>query len=188
MKRSPLATYSRLERHTPIERGEQLRATQWGTRKKHKVESWRDEYLDFPDDDKPKYTAAELGYMAAVRALPCIRCGHDGTDEMPNQASHVTTSADQKGTGMKVPTSQVVSHCFECHPQWEGRSGFCAGWSKERRYRIGARWVKATQATLTPDSDSFDHALDLAELGAGRVVVEATGNWHWVPAWAEVAA
>lgn len=136
--------------------------------------------------DEPKYTAAALGYMAAVRKLPCIRCGREGSEDMPNQASHITLGADQKGTGMKVPTSQVVSHCFDCHTAWDGRSGFCAGWSKVRRYLAGAKWVTKTRDLLTPGVDNFDQALELAERGAGRVVVEKTGAWSWVPAWAEV--
>lgn len=123
--------------------------------------------------------AREAAYVDFVRQLPCIVCAKNG----PSEASHVPTGAGQTGMAMKVPDSQVVPKCRKCHAEWEERRGWCEGWEKAERYDWAQRMVKEVQALVIPGADDFDRALELAEMGLGRIEAHLDGTWAWISCW-----
>ncbi|WP_228730812.1 hypothetical protein [Acinetobacter sp. F9] len=52
--------------------------------------------------------------LAAIRKLPCIRCGNPNS-----QAAHSNSSRDGKGRGIKADDSKTVSLCFKCHAAFD---------------------------------------------------------------------
>lgn len=52
--------------------------------------------------------------LAAIRKLPCIRCGNPDS-----QAAHSNSSRDGKGRGIKADDSKTVSLCFKCHAAFD---------------------------------------------------------------------
>ncbi|MCO8069109.1 hypothetical protein NI468_00940 [Acinetobacter lwoffii] len=48
--------------------------------------------------------------LAAIRKLPCIRCGNPNS-----QAAHSNSSRDGKGRGIKADDSKTVCLCQSCH-------------------------------------------------------------------------
>jgi hypothetical protein len=181
-----------LERRTPIERGESLRATQWGTRpKKPDPTAWRAAFMpEMLAPPAPKYTAFEIAWFAFVRTFPCC-AAHLGSCDGDIVAAHAALSANQKGMGMKVPHDQTVSLCWRHHGFFDGALGEAgnpfAGMTREERYEMARPWVEAVRKAAIP-GDSRDDALALEEIGIGRVVGDAAA-WHWVPGGdAEVAA
>lgn len=156
----PLARGESKLRRTPLKRGAPMKRTRMRRG---------------PRSDKR--TPYENALAAFVRTLPCVVCG-DAGPWARIEASHVATSADQKGTGMKVPHTQVVPKCRFHHVQWEERRGVFAGWSKEKRYEMAATWLRELQLAITPED--YTGALELERWGLGRVVGEADA-WHWLP-------
>jgi len=52
--------------------------------------------------------------LAAIRKLPCIRCGNP-----QSQAAHSNSSRDGKGRGIKADDSKTVSLCFKWHAAFD---------------------------------------------------------------------
>ena len=52
--------------------------------------------------------------LAAIRKLPCIRCGNPNS-----QAAHSNSSRDGKGRGIKADDSKAVCLCHSCHFQFD---------------------------------------------------------------------
>ena len=52
--------------------------------------------------------------LAAIRKLPCIRCGNPYS-----QAAHSNSSRDGKGRGIKADDSKTVPLCFKCHAAFD---------------------------------------------------------------------
>ena len=52
--------------------------------------------------------------LAAVRRLPCVKCGNPNS-----QAAHSNSSRDGKGRGIKADDSKTVSLCHSCHFQFD---------------------------------------------------------------------
>ena len=52
--------------------------------------------------------------LAAIRKLPCIRCGNPHS-----QAAHSNSSRDGKGRGIKASDQFTVSLCFKCHAAFD---------------------------------------------------------------------
>lgn len=50
--------------------------------------------------------------LAAVRLLPCVRCGHPDS-----QAAHSNWSEHGKGRGIKADDQFTIPLCVKCH-QW----------------------------------------------------------------------
>ena len=50
--------------------------------------------------------------LAAVRKLPCVRCG-----QSPSQAAHSNWSEHGKGRGIKADDQFTIPLCHRCH-QW----------------------------------------------------------------------
>lgn len=154
--------------------------------------SWRRGYLPawMTAPDAPKYTPFELAWFAFVRRHPCFAAKH-GDCEGDIVAAHITLSANEKGTAMKVPHDHTAALCCRHHDFWDGRLGRkdnpWAGWSKESRYALGRTWVAVIQKAAVPGSDDRAHALDLDDAGLGRVVGDGAAGWNWWPGpWLEV--
>jgi hypothetical protein len=52
--------------------------------------------------------------LAAIRKLPCIRCGNPHS-----QAAHSNSSRDGKGRGIKADDSKTIPMCHSCHFQFD---------------------------------------------------------------------
>lgn len=52
--------------------------------------------------------------LAAIRRLPCIRCGNPHS-----QAAHSNSSCDGKGRGIKADDSKTIPLCFKCHAAFD---------------------------------------------------------------------
>ena len=52
--------------------------------------------------------------LAAIRKLPCIRCGNPHS-----QAAHSNSSRDGKGRGLKADDSKTIPLCFKCHAAFD---------------------------------------------------------------------
>ena len=50
--------------------------------------------------------------LAAVRLLPCVRCGHPGS-----QAAHSNWAEHGKAKGLKANDAFTIPLCLHCH-QW----------------------------------------------------------------------
>lgn len=175
-----MKTGGRVRRHT------ELRAKRWGVRPAPKDANWREDYMPewMTKEEAPKYTAFELSWFAFVRTLPCC-ASHLGLCRGPMQAAHVALSADQKGTGMKVPHTQTVPLCHKHHADWDGRSGQAnnpfAGMTKDERYTLAAEWVDdVRQAAIPPESDRA-LADELERMGIGKVIGNGADGWAWMP-------
>lgn len=122
----------------------------------------------------------DVPYLRFVRSLACISCAAPP----PSEASHVATGAGQKGIGLKVPDSQAVPQCHRCHAELDGRNhpGRFDHLDRDARRELAALWVEATQAQTIP-GDDFDAAMELAEIGIGRIEVHDDGTWAWIEMW-----
>lgn len=52
--------------------------------------------------------------LAAIRKLPCIRCGNPHS-----QAAHSNSSRDGKGRGIKADDNKTIPLCFKCHAAFD---------------------------------------------------------------------
>ena len=52
--------------------------------------------------------------LAAVRKLPCIRCGNPDS-----QAAHSNSAKHGKGRGIKADDQYTVPLCHSCHSQFD---------------------------------------------------------------------
>ena len=52
--------------------------------------------------------------LAAVRLLPCVRCGHPYS-----QAAHSNSSRDGKGRGIKSSDQFTIPLCATCHAAFD---------------------------------------------------------------------
>lgn len=52
--------------------------------------------------------------LAAIRKLPCIRCGNPNS-----QAAHSNSSRDGKGRGIKADDNKTVCLCHSCHSRFD---------------------------------------------------------------------
>jgi len=89
----------------------------------------------------------------------------------------MTLNANQKGMAYKVPDSQVVPLCDDCHGYWDGgrdgpRNPF-TGLTSDDKYAKAAAWVAATWKLAIPEDE--DQALIFEELGLGRNEKTDTG-------------
>ncbi len=133
--------------------------------------------LQSAEDDTPfRRFVVQLGCV--VRDLPgATPC------RGPIQPAHLTLSANEKGTGMKVPDRQCAGMCSHHHDEWDGRDRSAkstfAGWDKPERYGQARIWVDRMNLAATPEDR--ESALALADLGLGRIVDGDGGRWTWEP-------
>lgn len=52
--------------------------------------------------------------LAAIRKLPCIRCGNPNS-----QAAHSNSAKHGKGRGIKASDLFVIPLCFKCHAAFD---------------------------------------------------------------------
>ena len=52
--------------------------------------------------------------LAAIRKLPCVRCGNPNS-----QAAHSNSSRDGKGRGIKASDAFVIPLCAICHAAFD---------------------------------------------------------------------
>lgn len=52
--------------------------------------------------------------LAAIRKLPCIRCGNPNS-----QAAHSNSAKHGKGRSIKSSDQSTVSLCFKCHAAFD---------------------------------------------------------------------
>lgn len=92
----------------------------------------------------------DTAHRRLMTTLPCISCGREPTDELPNQPAHMTFGPNEKGTALKTNDDHVVPLCGDCHPEWDEHRGRYAGWSKRRRWlqaRIWVSWISGPTST-----------------------------------------
>lgn len=96
----------------------------------------------------PKVRAAERGgdaaYLTFVRSLPCCVYGAAA----PSHAHHEIGGG--RGKGQKAPDTRTMPLSFRAHREFHDGTGFCKGWSVEKRMewqsseidRVRAIWLE----------------------------------------------
>lgn len=85
--------------------------------------------------------------LAAIRKLPCVRCGHPDS-----QAAHSNSSRDGKGRGIKADDSKTIPLCFKCHAAFDR---FELG-SRAESEAMFDRWlVKTNRMLVVEDKEVF---------------------------------
>ncbi len=82
--------------------------------------------------------AALRPYVAWVRTLACISCGHEG----PSDAAHMPVGP--RGVGLKAPDTSVVPLCRACHLHTDGHTN--RPMPRDMRRELAKCWVEKTQA------------------------------------------
>ena len=77
--------------------------------------------------------------LAAIRKLPCIRCGNPNS-----QAAHSNSSRDGKGRGIKASDAFVIPLCFKCHAAFDR---FEFG-NREQSEAMFDRWLVKTELMM----------------------------------------
>lgn len=114
-----------------------------------------------------KRRAGDAAYVAFVRTQGCILCGRQG----PSDAAHMP---------LKAPDSSVVPLCRSCHLWFDGHTSRRA--TKQQRRELGAKWVLATQSSVTPTMR--EEAWELQRKGLGTMGMATCGCcWNWTPSW-----
>ena len=85
--------------------------------------------------------------LAAIRKLPCIRCGNPHS-----QAAHSNSSRDGKGRGIKSSDLFVIPLCFKCHAAFDR---FELG-NREQSEAMFDRWlVRVNRMLVMEDKEVF---------------------------------
>ena len=74
--------------------------------------------------------------LAAIRKLPCIRCGNPNS-----QAAHSNSSRDGKGRGIKASDAFVIPLCAICHAAFDR---FELG-NREQSEAMFEKWLVKTE-------------------------------------------
>ena len=85
--------------------------------------------------------------LAAVRKLPCVRCGHPDS-----QAAHSNSSRDGKGRGIKADDSKTVCLCHSCHFQFDT---FQLGSRAESEVMFDQWLIKTNRMLSVEDKEVF---------------------------------
>ena len=84
--------------------------------------------------------------LAAVRLLPCVKCGHSDS-----QAAHSNSAKHGKGRGIKASDAFVIPLCATCHAAFD-------------RFELGNRaeseamfdqWLVKTELMMGKNKDVF---------------------------------
>ena len=85
--------------------------------------------------------------LAAIRKLPCVRCGNPNS-----QAAHSNSSRDGKGRGIKASDAFVIPLCATCHFQFDT---FQLG-NREQSEAMFEKWlVKVNRMLVMEDREVF---------------------------------
>ncbi|WP_151834630.1 DUF968 domain-containing protein [Acinetobacter junii] len=82
--------------------------------------------------------------LAAIRKLPCVRCG-----KSPSQAAHSNSSKHGKGRGIKADDKYTIPLCHICHQWFDQYRGMGRVESKE----WFAKMLEKTEQMLNLDKD-----------------------------------
>lgn len=85
--------------------------------------------------------------LAAVRLLPCVRCGNPHS-----QAAHSNSSRDGKGRGIKADDSKTIPMCHSCHFQFDT---FQLGTRAESEAMFDRWLVKTNRMLAMEDREVF---------------------------------
>ena len=85
--------------------------------------------------------------LAAIRKLPCIRCGNPNS-----QAAHSNSSRDGKGRGIKADDSKTIPLCFKCHAAFDR---FELGNRAESEAMFDQWLVRVNQMLVMEDREVF---------------------------------
>ena len=77
--------------------------------------------------------------LAAVRLLPCVRCGHPNS-----QAAHSNSAKYGKGRGIKASDLFVIPLCHSCHAAFDR---FELG-SREQSEAMFEKWLVKTELMM----------------------------------------
>ena len=85
--------------------------------------------------------------LAAVRLLPCVRCGHPDS-----QAAHSNSAKHGKGRGIKASDLFVIPLCFKCHTAFDR---FELGNRAESEAMFDQWLVKTNRMLVMEDKEVF---------------------------------
>ena len=85
--------------------------------------------------------------LAAIRKLPCVRCGNPNS-----QAAHSNSSRDGKGRGIKASDAFVIPLCFKCHAAFDR---FELGNRAESEAMFEKWWVRVERMLNQTDKEIF---------------------------------
>jgi hypothetical protein len=83
--------------------------------------------------------------LAAIRKLPCVRCG-----QSPSQAAHSNSSKHGKGRGIKASDEFTVPLCAICHSQFDQ---FKLG-TRQESEALFDQWLEKTERMLNLRNDN----------------------------------
>ena len=84
--------------------------------------------------------------LAAIRKLPCIRCGNPNS-----QAAHSNSAKHGKGRGIKASDEFTVPLCQSCHFQFDT---FQLG-NREESEAMFEKWLVKTELMMHKNEDVF---------------------------------
>lgn len=84
--------------------------------------------------------------LAAIRKLPCIRCGNPNS-----QADHSNLSKHGKGRGIKADDSFTVPLCHVCHSDFDQ---YKLG-NREQSEAMFDQWLVKTELMMRGNEDVF---------------------------------
>ena len=84
--------------------------------------------------------------LAAVRKLPCVRCGNPNS-----QAAHSNSSRDGKGCGIKASDAFVIPLCAICHAAFDR---FELG-NRAESEAMFEKWLVKTELMMRKNEDVF---------------------------------
>ncbi|MFA3384746.1 DUF968 domain-containing protein [Acinetobacter baumannii] len=82
--------------------------------------------------------------LAAIRKLPCVRCGYPHS-----QAAHSNSSKHGKGRGIKASDLYTVPLCYACHAAFDK---FELG-SRQESEALFDGWLEKTERMLNLKDD-----------------------------------
>ena len=77
--------------------------------------------------------------LAAIRKLPCVRCGNPNS-----QAAHSNSSKHGKGKGIKADDSYTVPLCYSCHSDFDQ---YKLG-DREQSEKLFEEWLVKTELMM----------------------------------------
>ena len=85
--------------------------------------------------------------LAAIRKLPCIRCGNPNS-----QVAHSNSAKHGKGRSIKASDEFTISLCFKCHAAFDR---FELGNRAESEAMFEKWWVKVNRMLNQTDREVF---------------------------------
>lgn len=84
--------------------------------------------------------------LAAIRKLPCIRCGNPNS-----QAAHSNSAKHGKGRSIKSSDQFTIPLCFKCHAAFDR---FELG-NREQSEAMFEKWLVKTELMMRKNEDVF---------------------------------